>query len=99
LLDLARTHSGVAIYFGVGIEAGALFLAGALDAFANSGGRLFAPRAGDIAIFHGRHFNVEIDAIEERTRDALAVTMDLGGAAAAFTFKIAEVSAWTRIPL
>jgi hypothetical protein len=40
---------------------------------------------------------VEIDAVEERAGDALAITLDLDGAAAAFAFEIAEVSARTRV--
>src|SRR3954468_19026498 len=97
LFDLARAHAGVAVYFGVGMETGALGFAGALDAIANGGGRFFGAGAGDVAVFDGRDFDVEIDAIEKRAGDALAITVDLGRAATAFAFQIAEVAARTRI--
>ena len=40
---------------------------------------------------------MQIDPVEERAGDALAITLDLGGAATAFAFQIAEVSAGTGI--
>src|ERR1700748_3466537 len=95
--DLARAHPGVAIYFGVGMEAVPLFFAGALNAFTNGAGSFFGLGAGNVAVFDGGHFDVEIDAIEERTGNSLAITMDLGRPAAAFAFQIAKVSARTRI--
>src|ERR1044072_8741919 len=87
----------VAIHFGVGMETAALFFARALDAVSNSGGRVFRSRAGDVAIFHGGDFDVEIDAVEERARDALAITLDLDRAATALAFQIAVIPAGTRI--
>src|SRR3954468_8203039 len=93
LFDLARSHTGVAVYPGVGMEAGALGFAGALDAVANGGGRFFGAGTRDVAVFDGGDFDVEIDAIEERAGDALPVTVDLGRAATAFAFQIAEVAA------
>lgn len=66
LFDLTGAHAGVAAHFRVGMEAKVLLLAGALDAFANSGGGFFGSGAGDIAIFDSRNFDVEIDAIEKR---------------------------------
>jgi hypothetical protein len=79
------------------METLALFFAGALDAFANGRGRLFAPGAGNVAVFDGRDFDVEIDAVEERTGNALSVTVDLGRAATAFAFEIPEVAAGARV--
>src|SRR5256885_15988712 len=95
--DLARAHPGVAVHFRVGMETRPLCFAGALDAFANGGGWFFGPRAGHVAVFDGWDFNMEIDPIEERAGNSLAITMDLGGAAAAFAFQIAEVTARTWI--
>src|SRR5205085_11406890 len=64
---------------------------------ANGGGRFFDARAGNVAVFDRRHFDMEIDAIKERTGDSLAITVDLMRAAAAFAFQIAEVTTWTRV--
>src|SRR4051812_16113118 len=97
LFDLARAHAGVAVYPGVGMETGALGFAGALDAVANGGGRFFGAGTGDVAVFDGGDFNVEIDAIEKRTGNALAITVDLSRAATAFAFQIAEVAAWAGV--
>lgn len=97
LFDLARAHPGVAIDLFVGVKTGVLFFAGALDAVANWGGAFFGARAGDVAIFNGRNFDVEIDAIEQGSGDSLAITLDLERSAAAFAFQIAEVSARTRV--
>ena len=49
--------------------------------------------ARDVAIFHRRHFDVEIDAIEQRPGNALPITLHLHRTATAFAFQIAEVSA------
>src|SRR6266403_6005447 len=92
-LDLARAHPGVAVHFGVGVETGALFFAGALDAFADCGGRFFGSGAGNVAVFNGGNFDVEIDAVEEWAGNALAITLHLDRAAATFAFQVAEVSA------
>src|SRR4051794_25235141 len=96
-LDLARAHPGVAVYFYIGVKTTALFFPRALDPLANGAGILFGPCARDVAIFDGGHFDVKIDAIEERPGDTLAVTMNLGRTAAAFAFQVAEVSARTWV--
>ena len=53
--------------------------------------------ARDIAIFNGRHFDVQIDAIQQRTGDALPIPLHLKWTAAAFAFEIAKIAARTRI--
>jgi hypothetical protein len=40
-----------------------------------------------------RHFDVQIDAIEQRPGDPLPITLDLERPASAFTFQIAEITA------
>ena len=69
------------------------FSRGALDAFADRGGRFFGARAGDVAVFDGGNFDVEIDAVEKRAGDALAITLHLDGTATALALQIAEVAA------
>jgi hypothetical protein len=81
------------------MKTGLLFFPGALDAFSDRGGIFFGSGARDVAVFDGGNFDVEIDAVEERAGDALAVTLHLDGAAAAFAFQIAEVSARIWIPI
>src|SRR3954463_13994821 len=97
LLDLARAHSSVAIYFRIGVKTALLFLARGLDPLTNRDGIFFGARARNVAVFDGGDFDMEIDPIEERAGDALAIPLDLGRPAAAFAFQIAEVSAGTWI--
>ena len=56
------------------------------DALANGSGSFFCAFAGDVAVFDGRHFDVQIDAIEQRAGNALTVPLHLQGTAAAFAF-------------
>src|SRR5690348_3874314 len=97
LFQLARRHPGVAIEFRLVSKAFLLAFPGLHNALANSGRAFLGPLTGDVAVFHGRHFDVQIDAIEQRSRDSLAITLHLDRAAAAFAFKVAEVTAWTGI--
>src|SRR5262249_28094095 len=97
LLEVARRHACVAIYFCVAAKTLLLTLTRTDDAFTNSGRCFFSALAGDVPIFHSRHFNVQIDAIQQRPGNALAITLHLGGTATAFAFQVAKVTAWTRI--
>src|SRR2546429_8893351 len=47
--------------------------------------------------FNSGHFNVQIDAIQQRAGDALAITLHLSRTAPAFAFEIAKIAAWARI--
>ena len=67
------------------------------DALADRGGTFLGAFAGDVAVFDGRHFDVQIDAIEQRAGDALTIALDLHRAATAFAFQIAEIAARTGI--
>ena len=86
LFQLARSHASVAIYFAIVAKAFLLAFPSSHDALANGSGSFLSAFAGDVAVFHGRHFNVQIDAIEERAGDALAIALHLDWAAAAVAF-------------
>ena len=66
-------------------------LSRAANASANCRGAFFGARAGDVAVFDGGDLDVEIDAIEQRSGDALAITLDLAWTAAPFALQVAEV--------
>ncbi len=66
---------------------------GLSDPFANRDRMFFRALTRDVAIFDRRHFDVQIDPVEERTGNSLPVTLDLHRATAAFAFQIAEVTA------
>src|SRR4051812_21733621 len=97
LFDLARTHPGVAVHFLVGTKPDVLLLPGALNAVANRIGNFFGSCARNIAILDGGDFDMEIDPVEQRPGDSLAITLDLDRTATAFALQVAEVSAGTRI--
>src|SRR5712671_1306930 len=97
LFQLARRHAGIAIYFSLVAKTFLLSFPGSHDALANGSGSFLSAFAGDVAVSHGRHFNVQIDAIEQRAGDALTVPLHLDWAAPAFAFQIAEVTAWAGI--
>ena len=60
-------------------EAGLLDFADALDAVADGGGGFTGGVAGQVLVFHGRDFDVDIDAVEEGAGDAVAVALNVGG--------------------
>ena len=100
LLNRARTHPRIAGYLFVGSKARLLSLRRLADSFPDCRRCFLRAFTRNLAIFNRWDFNVEIDPVEERTRDALAITLDLGGTATAFAFQIAKVAAgtWLRCP-
>src|SRR5439155_2240479 len=93
----SRGHARVAVYFAVVANTFLLPFPGADDAFANGIGAFLRALAGDIAIFDRRHFNMQIDAIEQRPGNALTISLHLHRSAAAFALEIAEVAARARV--
>jgi hypothetical protein len=53
---------------------------------------------GEFVVIHQRDFDVEVDAVQQRARDALALLFDLAWGATAFTLDVAVESARIRIP-
>ena len=92
LLDCARRHSGIAGRLFVGTKTHLLPFARAVDAFTDRGGTFFRSIARDVAVFDRWHFDVQVDAIEQWTGNALPITLHLHRAATAFAFQIAEVA-------
>jgi hypothetical protein len=75
-------HPGVAADLWRFREAGLLDFADPLDAVADRSGGFAGGVAGEVLVFDGGDFDVDIDAVEEGAGDAVAVALDLGGAAA-----------------
>src|SRR6202171_2527058 len=65
--------------------------------FADRLRRFFGAFTGDVAVFDRRHFDMQIDSIEQRSGDTLAITLHLHRSAAAFAFQVAKVTAGTGI--
>ena len=97
LFEMPRHHSGVAGYSLVIVETLSLPLARSHDAVADRGRAFLRALTGNVSIFDGRHFDVQIDAIEQRSRDSLTITLYLNRTATAFSFQIAKVAARARI--
>jgi len=60
-------------------------------------GSFFRPGTRDIAVFHRRNFNVQIDAIEQRSGNPLPITLHLQLPTLAFALQVAEIPARTGI--
>src|SRR5262245_18966537 len=93
LFQLARRHTCVAIYFRLVSKPFLLAVSGAADPLANGSRTFLSAFASYVAVFHSRHFDVQVDSIEQRSGDALTVTLHLDWAAAAFALKIAKITA------
>ena len=97
LFELPRGHARVATYLRVILKTLLLAFTRVRDALANRRRRFFSPFAGNVAIFDRWHFDVQIDAVEQRARNTLAISLHLYRAATAFAFKIGKIPAWARI--
>src|SRR5947207_14568178 len=90
---MPRGHARVASCLCVVRKTLVLLLSAASNSLPNSGGIFFHAFAGNIAVFHRRHFDMEIDSIEKWSRDSLTISLDNDRTAAAFALQITEVSA------
>ena len=93
----AGRHGGVAPDVGFFGESRGLHGAGGLDAGADGVGRFAGVGAVEVAEVDGRDFDVDVDAVEERAGESLAVGPQLVRGAAALAFRVAEVAAGVRI--
>src|SRR6266581_4390059 len=97
LFEMTRRHARVAVYFRIITETLLLKLPCSNDAFANSSGSFLCTFAGDITIFACGHFDVQIDAVEQRPGDSLPIALHLKRAATAFALQVAKIAARTGI--
>src|SRR5437667_1829970 len=93
LFEMTRRHARVAVYLGVIAEALLLKLSRSDNALANRSGSFLCAFAGNIAIFDCGHFNVQIDAVEQRAGHSLAIALHLKRPTTAFAFQIAKIAA------
>src|SRR5204863_3590814 len=81
----------------IGTKSVTLPLARTSHSLTNRRGAFLHPRAGNIAIFYCRYFDMQIDPVEQRSRNSLPIPLDLERPTSAFPFQIAEISARTWI--
>ena len=91
--DLAVRHAGVGGGFSFASETRFLDGAGLQNAFKDRRGRFSRTATGEFLEGHCRRFDMDVDAIEERTGDAVAVALDLDTGAAALALRVAVKSA------
>ena len=95
---LLRTHPRVDVHLAAFAEACALYLADADDAFSNSGAGFGALGDAQFVEGDGGRLDVQIDAIEQRAGDSLAIFFHLLRRAAALAFRVAVEAAGARVP-
>ena len=76
---LGGVHLGIACYALHAFEALSLTVAGSLHARADGGRGLTLAVVGELFVVHSGHFYVDVDAVEQGSRDLLLVAQD-GGA-------------------
>src|SRR5206468_1942859 len=96
-LEVTGSHSRVAIYFRISAKSLLLKLPRAEDAFANRGRIFLSALTSDIAIFNCRHFDVQINTIQQRAGDALPIPLHLQRPTTAFALQVAKIAARTRV--
>src|SRR6266404_2297069 len=97
LFEVTRRHARVAIYFRAIAKTLLLRLPRADNATPDRTGTFLSAFAGDITVFDCGHFNVQIDAVEQRAGNALPISLHLKRAATAFALQIAKIAARTGI--
>ena len=91
-LDEAGCHLGVAVDFG-SFVAFQLQFTRAFHPPGDGGGTFrFAP-VGEVAVFYGRYFDMDVDAVKERAGDARPVTVDTDRSAGAGVGRVGKIAA------
>ena len=97
LFDQARGHGAVGVGAFEPLKALGLHEAGLLDPGADDGGGLAGFAAGEGFVIHQGDIDMEVDAVEERAADAVAILLHHGRGAATGAFEIAIVTALAGI--
>ena len=84
-----------------GLDETAFRLAGARgqDPLAHLGGCGAGLLPAHLLVSHGRHFDVQVDAIEQRPADFAEVALNDAAGATAFVRRIAKISTWTPVQI
>src|SRR5205807_1859561 len=94
--ELTAAHSAIEAV-AILAEAVALRLAGAVDPFAHRGAGGAVAAGRQLLERHGRHFDVQVDAVEHRAADPANVALDENGIALARSAAVAQVAARARV--
>jgi hypothetical protein len=94
-LDISRAHLGVGVHVSF-LKPLQLNRPHVVDPLADELRGFAGVAAGEILIADRRHFDLNVDAVEERAGDAGAIALDLQRRADAFFLRIGEKTARTR---
>jgi len=75
-----------------------LYIPGGLHAPADRCAGLANPVAAELLVVHARHLDMDVDAVQQRTRDAFLVLGDGGWGAGAGLLTVAVIAARAGIP-
>ena len=95
-LDVSRAHLGVGVDVSF-LEPLQLNRPRVIDPLADELRRFAGVAAGEILIADRRHFDLNVDAVEERAGDTGAIALDLQRRADAFLLRVGEKAAGTRV--
>src|SRR5207247_7287405 len=95
--EVTGSYARVATYLRIIAKSLLLKLPRAHDAFANRGRIFLSALTSDIAIFNCRHFDVQINTIQQRAGDALPIPLYLQWPTTAFALQVAKIAARTRV--
>jgi hypothetical protein len=95
-LDISRAHLGVSVNVSF-LKSLQLNDPRIIDPLADELRRFAGVAAGEILIAYRRHFDLNVDAVEERAGDPGAITLNLQRRADAFFLRIGKKAARARI--
>src|SRR5438067_1973819 len=90
---MLRSHARIAVRLGIVSKSRLLPLARGGYPLTNCTGRFLRPFARHITVLNRWHFDVEIDPSEQRSGNALPISLHVTRTAAALTFQIAKITA------
>src|SRR5216110_121139 len=94
---MLRSHARIAVRLGIVSKSRLLPIARSGYPLTNCTGRFLRPLARHITVLNRWHFDVEIDPIEQRSGNALPISLHLTRPTAALAFQIAEVTTRARV--
>src|SRR5437868_12315324 len=97
LVQMLRSHARIAVCLGIVSKSRLLPLARGGYPLTTCTGRFLRPFARHVTVLNRWHFDVEIDPIEQRSGNALPISLHLTPTAEALTFQIAKITARTRV--
>ncbi|OQA25721.1 MAG: hypothetical protein BWY59_01664 [Verrucomicrobia bacterium ADurb.Bin345] len=97
LVHILRAHRGVAVHAARTLEPGLLHLPRLDHARADRRGRLPSLHGRKVLVAHRRHLDMNVNPVQQRTRNLVAISLNLNRRATALAFRIAVMAARARV--